>query len=157
MSTLSIEISEFNQLYDLLSQKTFNLSKEKLHWKKNERSWSILEVLTHLVDHAFVVNFRLREVLAGSSVQLPAFNQDKWIAGQYANDGNIADVLETYRVILYYNSQLLKRLTSDDWKKSGINPQNAIVTVEDIIKSFMSHVHLHLKQIQRILYEYSLV
>ncbi|PFH89085.1 DinB family protein [Bacillus sp. AFS088145] len=157
MSTLSIEISEFNQLYDLLSQKTFNLPKEKLHWKKNERSWSILEVLTHLLDHAFVVNFRLREVLAGSSAQLPAFNQDKWIAGQYANDGNIADVLETYRVILYYNSQLLKRLTSDDWKKSGINPQNAIVTVEDIIKSFISHVHLHLKQIQRILYEYSLV
>jgi len=157
MSTLSIELSEFNQLYDLLSQKTFNLPKEKLHWKKNERSWSIVEVLTHLLDHALVVNFRLREVLAGSSVQLPAFNQDKWIAGQYANDGNSVDVLETYRVILYYNSQLLKRLTIDDWKKSGINPQNAIVTVEDIIKSFISHVHLHLKQIQRILYEYSLV
>lgn len=157
MSTLSIELSNFSQLYELLHQKTFNLTKEKLHWKKNDKSWSIAEVLTHLLDHLFVVNFRLREVLAGSSVQLPAFNQDEWIKGQYANDGDVSDVLEAYRINLYYNNQLLKRLTSDDWKKSGTNAQNVIVTVEEMIKSFISHVHLHLKQIQRILYEYSLV
>ncbi|WP_129691470.1 DinB family protein [Gottfriedia acidiceleris] len=157
MSTLSIELSNFSQLYELLHQKTFNLTKEKLQWKKNDKSWSIAEVLTHLLDHLFVVNFRLREVLAGSSVQLPAFNQDEWIKGQYANDGDVSDVLETYRINLHYNNQLLKRLTTDDWKKSGTNAHNVIVTVEEIIKSFISHVHLHLKQIQRILYEYSLV
>lgn len=157
MNTLSIDLSEYLQIYELLRQKTIDIPKEQLHWKKNDKSWSIAEVLTHLLDHLFVVNFRLREVLAGSSVKLPAFNQDEWIKGQYANDGNVEEVLETYRAVLNYNAQLLKRLTSDDWNKSGINPQNKHVTVEEIIQSFISHVKLHLKQIQRISYEYSLV
>jgi len=150
MYKLSVDLNEYLQLYERINQVVSDIPRDQLQWKKNETVWSITEVLTHLLDHAFVVNFRLREVLSGSSVQLPAFNQDEWVKGQYANEGNITELLETYRSVLQYNGQLLRRLKNDDWHKSGINPKNQEVTVEEIIQSFISHVYHHIKQIKRI-------
>lgn len=126
------------------------LTEEQLHWKERPESWSVTEVLTHLLDHHIVVSFRIRDVLASTGVQLPAFNQDNWVSGQKANESNPVDILEAYRALLGYNALLFGRLTPDDLQKTGINHKGDTVSVVDIAAGFIKHVHHHLGQIERI-------
>lgn len=126
------------------------LSEEQTTWKPKLESWSVLEVLTHLVDHSIVVSFRIRDILAGTEAQLPAFNQDAWVSGQYANAGKVSDVLQTFHALLLYNSLLLSRLDAEDLEKTGVNAKGETVSVKQIVEGFTNHVQRHLGQIDRI-------
>lgn len=126
------------------------LSEEQTTWKPKPESWSVLEVLTHLVDHSIVVSFRIRDILAGTEAQLPAFNQDAWVSGQYANAGKVSDVLQTFHALLLYNSLLLSRLDAEDLEKTGVNAKGETVSIKQIVEGFNNHVQRHLGQIDRI-------
>ncbi|QMV43565.1 DinB family protein [Cohnella cholangitidis] len=150
MSHSPVNIESYLHTYEQLQEAVEGLSDEQLKWKAAETQWSVTEVLTHLADHNIVVSFRIREVLAGSEVRLPAFSQDPWVAGQKANQGNAADVLEFFRNLLIYNSLLFRRFTPEDWNKTGVNFKGETVTIAAIVQAFIDHVQVHLKQIERI-------
>lgn len=145
-----VQISNFLSTYNQLVHATAGLTEEQLKWKAEPTSWSVTEVLAHLADHSIVVSFRIRDILAATTAQLPVFNQDAWVSGQYANSGNASDSLELFRSLLYYNSLLFERLSAEDWEKSGINFKGEIVKISDIVHSFPAHVERHLGQIERI-------
>jgi len=126
------------------------LSEEQTTWKPKPESWSVLEVLTHLVDHSIVISFRIRDILAGTEARLPAFNQDAWVSGQYANAGKVSDVLQAFHALLLYNSLLLSRLDTADLEKTGVNAKGETVSIKDIVEGFTNHVQRHMGQIDRI-------
>lgn len=126
------------------------LSEEQTAWKPKPESWSVLEVLSHLVDHSLVISFRIRDILAGTEARLPAFDQDAWVSGQYANESSVADVLQAFHALLLYNSLLLGRLDAADLGKTGVNAKGETVNITDIVEGFTRHVQRHLGQIVRI-------
>lgn len=144
------QIEDYLNTHLQLVQSVERLTEEQLKWKQEPGSWSVTEVLTHLADHNIVVSFRIRDILADTKAQLPAFNQDSWITGQHANEGNAADVLRVFGSLLQYNSLLFARLRDSDWNKSGINFKGESVNITDIIQGFTAHVQRHLAQIERI-------
>jgi hypothetical protein len=146
----NVIIQEYLKTHEQLVQSLEGLSEAQLKWKGKQESWSVTEVLAHLADHSIVVSFRIRDILAGTLVQLPVFNQNAWVRGQLANEGNVTDSLEVFRGILQYNSILLKRLSDAEWQKIGVNFKGENVRIVDIINSFIAHVQNHLAQIERI-------
>ncbi|SET26008.1 DinB family protein [Paenibacillus sp. NFR01] len=144
------QISDYLNTHQQLVEATAGLTEEQLKWKAEPGSWSVTEVLAHLADHSIVVSFRIRDILAGTTAQLPAFNQDAWVSGQYANQGSAADSLALFRSLLNYNGLLLDRLSAEDWERSGINFKGETVRITDIVRSFIAHVQNHLNQIARI-------
>ncbi len=145
-----VDIDAYLHTYEQLQQAIDGLTDEQLRWKASEKQWSATEVLAHLADHNIVVSFRIREILSGSEVRLPAFNQDSWVAGQKANETSASDVLDIFRNLLIYNSLLFRRLTADDWSRTGVNFKGETVTLASIIHAFIAHVQGHLAQLDRI-------
>lgn len=143
-------IEAFVNTHDQLLAAVAGLSEDQLQWKQAPHIWSVQEVLSHLVDHSIVVSFRIRDILAGTTAQLPAFNQYAWVNGQYSNEGRAEDMLEAFRALLHYNSLLLRRLSGADTAKTGINVKGETVSVSDIVNGFTRHVQNHLGQIERI-------
>lgn len=145
-----IHIPEYLDTYRVLTQAVEGFSPEELKWRAAPESWSITEVLAHLADHNLVVSFRIRDVLAGTTAQLPAFNQDAWVYGQKANESSSEEILNVFHALLQYNSLLFGRLTESDWEKTGVNFKGERVTAAAIISGFIRHVHHHVGQINRI-------
>ncbi|MED4600890.1 DinB family protein [Paenibacillus validus] len=145
-----VDIQAYLDTHHQLVLAVEGLNKEQLTWKAAPESWSVTEVLAHLADHSIVVSFRIRDILAGTTARLPAFNQDAWVSGQKANDGDAADILEVFGQLLRYNSLLYRRLTDEDWEKTGVNAKGETVRIVDIVKGFTKHVNVHLGQIERI-------
>lgn len=146
----SINIQDYLNTHQQLVQALDGLNEEQLRWKAESASWSITEVLAHLADHSIVVSFRIRDILADTKAQLPAFNQDAWVNGQYAGEGNVVDSLELFRSLLHYNGLLFGRLGDAEWEKNGVNFKGETVSIADIVRSFTAHVQTHLAQIERI-------
>lgn len=145
-----INLDDYLGTYSQLVTSIEGLSQEQLTWKPSPEVWSVIEVLSHLVDHSIVVSFRIRDILAGTTATLPAFNQDAWVNGQYSNQANAGDILHTFEAVLHYNHSLLRRLSPTDWDKSGVNVKGETVSIKKMITLFISHVHTHLGQIERI-------
>lgn len=150
MSQLTLDIGAYLHTYDEIEREIAGLSEEQLKWKAAPESWSVTEVITHLVDHSIIVSFRIREILAGSEVRLPAFDQDDWVSGQKANEGDVKDILIAARALVQYNSLLFYRLTEEEWNKAGINSKGESVAISTILRAFVAHVQGHLGQIRRI-------
>ncbi|MDQ8736962.1 DinB family protein [Paenibacillus sp. LHD-38] len=150
MSQSTVDVQAYLQAYDQIEKEIEGLTDEQLKWKAALESWSVTEVLAHLVDHSIVVSFRVREILAGSEVKLPLFNQDAWVSGQKANKGDATDILTAARALVQYNSLLFNRLTVEEWSKAGINFKGEPVAIAAIVPAFVAHVQVHLAQIRRI-------
>ncbi|WP_336773765.1 DinB family protein [Paenibacillus sp. MMO-58] len=146
----AIDIQAYLDTHLQLTQAIAGVEEAQLKWKENEAKWSITEVLSHLADHNIVVSFRIRDILADTKAQLPAFNQDLWVSGQHSNDGNASDILNAFWALLQYNGLLFGRLSEQDLDKTGINFKGETVRVRDIIQGFTKHVQNHLGQIDRI-------
>ncbi|REK76971.1 DinB family protein [Paenibacillus paeoniae] len=145
-----VDIEAYLHTHTQLRQAVEEWTDAALTWKAGENQWSVTEVIAHLVDHSVVISFRLREILSGSQVRLPAFSQDAWVAGQRANNGNLDDYLKLFQSLLEYNSGIFRRLTPEDWEKTGVNAKGDTVTLPAIVQSFTAHVQNHLGQIARI-------
>lgn len=151
MSRLTENVNAYLNAYYEIEQVMKELTEEQLRWKAAPGSWSVTEVLTHLVDHSIVVSFRIRELLSGSETRLPAFNQDAWVSGQRGNEGDVQDILLAARAFVSYNSLLFKRLPESEWERTAINFKGESVSLSIIITSFVAHVNGHLGQIRRIM------
>ncbi|MFB9329381.1 DinB family protein [Paenibacillus aurantiacus] len=144
------DIQSYLDTHLQLTRAIAGLNEEQLKWKESETKWSVAEVLAHLADHNIVVSFRIRDILADTKAQLPAFNQDLWVSGQHANDSDVYEILDAFWGLLRYNGQLFRRLGEAEFDKSGINFKGETVRVRDIIRGFSKHVQTHLNQIERI-------
>lgn len=142
-------IEAYERVYREIEGEIAEWPAEKLVWKPAPASWSATEVLTHLADHGIVVSFRIREILAGTAVRLPAFDQDAWVSGQKGNRDSAHRVLAFASELVRYNARLLERLDAEEWDKSALNAKGDSVTVASAIEAFVSHVSIHLEQIRR--------
>jgi len=144
-----IDLESFLNTHGQLVNAVQGLSEEQQKWKSSPEAWSVQEVVSHLVDHSFVISFRIRDILAGTTAQLPAFNQNAWVSGQQANRGQLSDILDAFHAILEYNSLLIERLSEEELAKTGVNFKGETVNIKTIIQGFTRHVQGHLGQIER--------
>jgi len=145
-----LDIQAYLDTHRHLSDAIEGLTAEQRRWKERPESWSVTEVLTHLLDHNLIVSFRIREILADSPVQLPGFNQDNWVNGQHGNESDAADILDTYRALIHYNALLLRRLSAEDLEKTGRSHKGDTVGIPEIVAGFIKHAHHHIGQIERV-------
>lgn len=150
MTQQGIDLNPYTETYTLFTEATQGLAKEQLNWKPAADKWSVTEVLSHLADHSIVFSFRLRKLIAETEVQLPAFPQDPWVHASRANDGDAEDYLHLFGTLVAFNRLLFQRFAPDDWKKTGTNAKGETVSVEQSYHAFIKHVHVHVKQIERI-------
>lgn len=150
MSQTTANLAGYLQTLEQLSAAIDGLSDAQLKWKPAAEEWSVTEVLTHLADHQIVVSFRIREILSGSDVRLPAFAQELWVEGQYGNEGSAAETIQVFGALLHYNHLVYTRLRPEDWAKSGVNARGETLNLVQVIDAFIKHVEFHVAQIQSI-------
>ncbi|OPH59329.1 hypothetical protein BC351_20690 [Paenibacillus ferrarius] len=144
------DLGAYLYTHDQLQEAIQGLNESQLTWKAAPEKWSVTEVLSHLADHNIVVSFRIRAIISGASAQLPAFDQDPWVSSAKANEGSASDILAVFQALLVYNHLLFKRLSAEDWQKTGVNFKGQTLALTDVVQSFVAHVQVHLAQIARI-------
>lgn len=123
----------------------------KLRKRPAPDKWSVSEILAHIADTEIVGAWRMRYILGAPGTPIQAFDQDSWVQSGHYDKRDPRKSLEQYRVLRETNLALLKTLTSEQWKLSGMHSERGEESIEHIVRMFAGHDLNHLQQIERIL------
>ncbi len=145
---------QFNQLTQILASNAerirllaADVSEEQARWKPEADSWSILEVVNHLLDEE-KEDFRVRLdiILHRPDERWPAIDPQGWVQARGYNQrdmvASLADFLEARLSSLAW----LKTLPPVDWEAPYAAPFGEI-RAGDMIASWVAHDQLHMRQL----------
>jgi uncharacterized damage-inducible protein DinB len=122
-----------------------------LRFKPTLDKWCILELLGHLADVELVYSHRLRQMLAENKSVIAPMNQNAWAQNLGYLEAAPAELVAQYGLNRHHNLRLLRRIGVDDLQKSAYHPEKkAEMTVEDLVRRFVSHDANHIAQIEAL-------
>ena len=125
---------------DNLSKSIAGLSRDDLLAFPVPGTWSIQQIVLHLVDSDLILADRMKRVIAEDNPPLIGFSETKYAARLHydAQDAAIAaDIFAKNRRLM---SSLLGRLPESDFQRTGIHNERGKLTLTDLVKNAVDHL-----------------
>ena len=131
------------------------ITDQQAHWKPDPSSWSILEVVGHLLDEE-KEDFRVRIdfTLHRSGEPWPGIDPEGWVTQRRYNERDLKATLEGFLAAREKSRTWLKSLSSPNWDEAREAPFGRI-TAGDIFASWVAHDLLHMRQLVRLHWAYT--
>jgi hypothetical protein len=128
------------------------LTSEQARWKPEPASWSVLEVLNHLVDEE-VLDFRrhLDHILYSSDEPWAEIDPQGWVTEKKYNKRDLEGTLANFQKEREASIAWLGKLDDPDWKAEVSFPWGEIAA-GDMLASWLAHDLLHLRQLVELRY-----
>jgi hypothetical protein len=125
-------------------------SDDEARWKPDENTWSLLEVVNHLLDEEREdFRVRLNIILHHPKKEWPAIDPAGWVTARQYNqrrlDQSLAEFLEERTSSLNW----LSGLEGPDWEIEYSSPFG-VMKAGEMFASWVTHDHLHMRQIVEI-------
>ena len=128
------------------------LSLEQARWKPDEKSWSVLEVMSHLVDEE-VLDFRrhLDHLLHTPDAPWPEIDPQGWVTAKRYNERQLDATLAAFAAERESSLKWLNSLNDPNWDSASPMPWGSL-SAGDMMASWLAHDLLHLRQLIELRY-----
>ncbi len=126
------------------------LKNNQLQKPPRKGKWSIAEIISHLTDGEIVIAYRIRKILSEPGSKIESYDQNKWAKNLSYYKADCKKKLALFTAVRQANVELLKSLTSKEWKRFGIHAERGKESLEQMILLYAGHDMNHLKQIEKI-------
>lgn len=132
-----------------------NRTEEEVKWKPEPDQWSMLEVICHLVDEE-KEDFRTRVeyVLRDPNDPLPMFNPLQWVTERNYYGQDFESKVTEFLDERTYSIKWLRSLKNPDWQNAYHHPKMGPMSAELFLANWLAHDHIHIRQINRLSYQY---
>ena len=93
---------------------------EVLRARPFEGKWTANEIIGHLTDSEWVYGYRLRLILCEDDPAILGTKQDAWVTSLRYNEREPSELVEIFRTLRFFNLDVWKRMSTEDFKRSGI-------------------------------------
>ena len=123
-------------------------------WKPDVESWSMLEVVCHLLDEErYDFRVRLDFTLHRPGETWPGIDPEGWVKARSYNDQYLAVSLQNYLEEREASLAWLKSLRDANWEAAYEAPWG-LITAGDLLASWVSHDLLHMRQLVELHWYY---
>lgn len=131
-----------------------NVTEAQAKWRPDEASWSILEVITHLLDEERE-DFRVRLdiTLHQADGEWPPIDPTGWVTARNYNDRILQDSLSGFMSEREASLKWLASLDNPNWQAETQTPWGGM-SAGDMLASWVAHDLLHLRQLVELHYQY---
>jgi hypothetical protein len=131
------------------------VSDEQARWKPEPRTWSILEVVNHLLEEERR-DFRVRldMTLEHSKEPWPPIDPEGWVTAHKYNDQDLAASLEEFLKERKASLSWLHSLDAPDWQ-AEYQTEFGPITAGDLFASWIAHDLLHMRQLVELHWDYT--
>lgn len=143
-------IARYGAGYDEVKASLDGITDEQLTAHPIAGKWSAAEIVHHLADSEMTSAIRLRLLLTAEHPVIQGYDQDMFATKLSYNDRDIAPALEAFRAARATSSQLLERMTDDDWQRQGSHTESGPYSTETWLRIYAAHAHNHASQIRRL-------
>ena len=113
--------------------------------------WSVVEVLSHLLDGEVTLGFRVRKVAAEPGAPIVAWDQDRWADGLRHRRADARTTLAAFAALRAANLALIRRLTPAQRQLRGRHPEYGLLRIDQMLQHWAEHDLNHLGQIRATL------
>lgn len=138
---------ELIRIVDRAAKDLRTLDEQVVTRKVDETTWSIKEILGHLIDSAANNHQRFVRAQEGGVLMFPKYEQDHWVRVQDYTACEWPELVELWRLYNRHLSHVVARISADHLTvECRIGPSDP-VTLAYLITDYVDHLKHHLKQI----------
>ena len=128
----------------ILRKAVEGVAQQKLNIRIAPGTWSIQEVVVHMIDSDLAATHRMRRIAAEEMPLLVSYDEDAFIARLAAEKTDIAEALDLFAANRTFTARWLRTLESSVFARSGIHTQRGKVTLGEILAIYTHHLEHHM-------------
>ena len=133
---------------DVPAKSIVGLGKADLLAKPVPGTWSIHQIVLHLLDSDLIASDRMKRVAAEDRPTLIGYNETLFANTLYFDDLDVelaCDLFAKNRRLTY---EILKRLPDEAFARTGLHNESGEITLAYLVKTYVGHLDHHLKFIR---------
>ncbi len=138
-------INKFESAAELVEYAITGLTIEQYRQRVGPGTWSIGELIIHLLDADLVGGDRIKRVIAEDQPTLFRFDETRWVERLGGNKLSPTDAAQLLIQHRRFVSTMLRLRTEDDFRRAGTHSERGRLTLAELIRSNISHIDHHLK------------
>ena len=108
-------------------------------------TWSIRQIVLHLMDSDLVAADRMKRIIAEDNPALIGFDESAFAQKLFYTDLDASAAAELFRRNRLLMAEILKRLPDSAYLRVGIHNQRGRVTLEQMVELYVRHLDHHMK------------
>jgi uncharacterized damage-inducible protein DinB len=145
MSRMDPLLARYTAGGPLLMYAISGLAPEQETTKIGPGTWSIAQLVAHLLDADLVIADRIKRVIAEDEPLLPAFDESLWIDRLDSQGMPVEEAVNLFSANRHWMSRILRRCSEADFSRAGIHSEAGRKTLAELVTSAVTHVDHHLR------------
>ena len=129
----------------LLVQATSGLSPEQWREHPIPGTWSVAELVAHLLDCDLVFADRMKRIIAEDSPTLQAFDEQAWITGLVSNAAPVDEAAAFFAANRKWMARILKAQDDSSFARIGMHSEKGRQTLAEVLVYATNHLDHHLR------------
>ncbi len=145
MSHTSSLIDRYAAGGPLLVYATSGLAREHEIARIGPGTWSIAQLVSHLLDSDLVLADRMKRVIAEDEPVLQAFDENRWIERLDSQSMPVEEAVNLLAAQRHWMTRILRNCSETDFNRAGIHTEAGRKTLADLVVTCVSHIDHHLR------------
>jgi hypothetical protein len=112
--------------------------------------WSAAEILAHIRSSDAIMRPRIYHILVRDNPPLPAFDENRWAEVAVYTEMTFDLSLQAYTLLREELIAMLRRLSPDDWLRTGTHEEAGPLSVREIAQRLAEHEEEHCQQLEAL-------
>jgi hypothetical protein len=156
MKEFDIECSEILSLVDKWEPLLASLPEDTISKRRNSQNRCIKQIAGHLIDSASNNTHRIVHLqYQASPLTFPNYasqgNNDRWIAIQDYQNEDWMNIVQLWKYSLLHIVHVIRNIKTDKLENEWISGPGEKLSLRTIIRSFNTHLKLHLSEINDLI------
>ena len=108
-------------------------------------TWSIQQIVIHLLDTELVLAERMKRVIAEENASLLEFDENKWIQKLSYEKQSVEDAVMLVETNRRNFARVFKSLPEEAFSRTGNHSKRGPMSVRDILTMAVNHLKHHMK------------
>jgi uncharacterized damage-inducible protein DinB len=121
------------------------LSRDELLAHPIAGTWSVQEVVLHLMDSDLVGSDRIKRVIAEPGSTLLAYDENRWVKHLGYDRLDPATACEVFRLNRKMVAAVLRQLPDAVFTQTGNHTERGVESLEQLVRDYIQHLNHHMK------------
>ena len=145
MSRIDSVIDRYAAGGPLLVYATSGLAPEHETARVAPGTWSIAELVAHLLDSDLVLADRMKRVIAEDEPILQAFDEKRWIDRLDSQSMPVLEAVNLLAAQRHWMTRILRKCSEADFSRAGLHTEAGRKSLAELVATTVSHLDHHLR------------
>lgn len=133
----------------ILAAEIAGLGREQLLARPVPGTWSIQEIVVHLMDSDVIGSYRMKRIAAMDEPRLDAYDETLFARrlGYDAVDATLA--AEVFRLNRAATAAMLRSLPAEAFERAGMHEERGRITLRELVGIHADHLEHHLRHLRQ--------